>query len=113
MSQRTTIFKMLNLLSEQLDRNSVVELIELYTTTSGSLLATLDQQAQKGDLPQLSKAAHALKSSSANLGATALSRLCQEVEKTKLFDASITPRLELIRRAHDDALDCMRAWRSE
>jgi PAS domain S-box-containing protein len=54
--------------------------INLYLGESPKLMQKLKQAADDGDAPAIARAAHSLKSSSANVGATALSRYCGEIE---------------------------------
>jgi len=53
----------------------------LYEVSSSELVATLHRAAASDDLAAMSRAAHALKSSSANVGATTLTATCGEVER--------------------------------
>ncbi len=57
------------------------KVIHLYLTGSPDLLASLRGSIKTADPETLTKAAHALKSSSANLGATALVSLCKILEE--------------------------------
>ncbi len=54
---------------------------ELFFDTTPKLLADLRKSGEDGDAKAMSDAAHALKSSSANLGATAFSELASGIEK--------------------------------
>jgi CheY-like chemotaxis protein len=54
--------------------------IDLYLVESPRLIRNLKQAAQANDAPGIARSAHSLKSSSANVGATALSRYCGEIE---------------------------------
>ena len=54
--------------------------ITLYLNESPKLIRGLRQAAHASDAAEMSRAAHSLKSSSASVGATALSRLCADVE---------------------------------
>jgi TMAO reductase system sensor TorS len=55
-------------------------LITIYQKSSLTLLAEIDSAVQASDDKRLWHAAHSLKSSSANLGALKLARLCEELE---------------------------------
>jgi signal transduction histidine kinase/CheY-like chemotaxis protein len=57
-----------------------VRLQELYTTDSQQLLATLEAAAAASDAAAVAKAAHTLKSASANLGATRVAELAAKIE---------------------------------
>ncbi|RME42827.1 MAG: response regulator, partial [Chloroflexi bacterium] len=56
------------------------ELIETYMEDATRLLEEMRAAAEQGDVEKLERAAHALKGSSATLGAELLSALCQELE---------------------------------
>jgi len=55
-------------------------LITIYLKSSPALLDELERAMTAGDMEQLWQAAHSLKSSSANLGAVRMARLCEELE---------------------------------
>ncbi|MDH5433388.1 MAG: response regulator [Gammaproteobacteria bacterium] len=61
--------------------NIVNEFIRLYFESSPPLLDEIIRSIEDGDNKALEDAAHTLKSSSANLGATELSELCKTLEK--------------------------------
>ena len=56
-------------------------ILELYLGDSPARLATMRQALADRDSPALERAAHALKGSSANLGAIDLAELCQRLER--------------------------------
>ncbi len=56
------------------------ELVELYLADAPRLLSALEGCLAAGDGSGLERAAHTLKSSSANMGAMRLSSLCKELE---------------------------------
>jgi HPt (histidine-containing phosphotransfer) domain-containing protein len=59
----------------------LTQLIEIYLEESPALLQAMDTAVTQNDAGAMKQAAHALKSSSAALGAIALSKLCEELEK--------------------------------
>jgi CheY-like chemotaxis protein/HPt (histidine-containing phosphotransfer) domain-containing protein len=62
-------------------RPSVLEkVVKLYLDDSLKLVEALRQAVHQGDAQAVQQAAHTLKSSSANLGATELATLCRELE---------------------------------
>ncbi|RMG45226.1 MAG: PAS domain S-box protein [Acidobacteria bacterium] len=90
------------------DVNLLSELAELFLTDVPSHLARIRQAAERGDARALERAAHTLKSSSANLGARRLSALCFELEKkgragmvddTGRLIAELEVEFERVRRA--------------
>jgi HPt (histidine-containing phosphotransfer) domain-containing protein len=73
------------------DREFMAELLQTYFADSPELLATMESTLAAGDAEGLRRAAHSLKSSSANFGALTLSRLCKTVEdmaKTGTLDGA-------------------------
>ncbi len=68
--------------------------IQLYLTETPKLVAKLHRSAEEGNTAEVANAAHALKSSSSNIGATALSTLCSTVET-----AAKSGDIEAIRRS--------------
>jgi Response regulators consisting of a CheY-like receiver domain and a winged-helix DNA-binding domain len=62
--------------------NMVKRLIDSYLTDAPKLIRAIKQAAEADNRPDLARAAHTLKSSSANLGALGLSNLCGELELT-------------------------------
>lgn len=67
-------------LTRQFGQVFVERLDETYLRTAAPLVQAAGAAMTAGDGPGLQRAAHALKSSSANVGAVALSRLCAELE---------------------------------
>jgi signal transduction histidine kinase/DNA-binding response OmpR family regulator len=80
-------------LREQLgDAESVHKVVTTFLHSTPRLLAALREAAGKGDVTEVRRAAHALKSSSAMLGARALSRACEELERlSRLGDVADAP----------------------
>ena len=60
------------------------KVLRIYLQESSKLLSGLDQALQEGESTGLKKVAHSLKSSSANVGASRLSTLCQSLETAGL-----------------------------
>jgi HPt (histidine-containing phosphotransfer) domain-containing protein len=60
--------------------NLVGKVINIYLEESPKLLTCLRDAIPGGDTTAMTKAAHSLKSSSANVGASALATLCKELE---------------------------------
>ncbi len=79
----------------------VQQLIELFFKGAAGLLTDLDHGAATGDAALLYRASHALKSTSANLGATALSTHCHELEAlTK--SGTVTDAARLVKVIRED-----------
>lgn len=88
-----------------IDRRVLQELLDVMGTESAALIrvffedaplhiARMQDAAEKGDAIGVAESAHALKSSSANLGALALSELAQRTEyDARIGDASLLPSL--------------------
>jgi HPt (histidine-containing phosphotransfer) domain-containing protein len=76
------------------DRDLVNDLAQTYQSDSKELMNTIRQAVVQGNADVLAKAAHPLKSSSANLGATDIAKLALALEKKgKAQDMSETPLL--------------------
>jgi HPt (histidine-containing phosphotransfer) domain-containing protein len=63
------------------DPGLVAELIDLFLQDAPARMAEVADGLGSGDFQLLERAAHTLKSSSANIGAQGLSALCFEIEK--------------------------------
>jgi HPt (histidine-containing phosphotransfer) domain-containing protein len=62
------------------DPGLLVELIDLYLGDAPQRMAEIEQSLANGDWKLLERAAHTLKSASANIGALGLSELCKQLE---------------------------------
>lgn len=80
---------------------AVAELISIFLELSPQRLAALRQAMDGGDGEQLWKVAHALKSSSASLGAMRLSALCSELEDMGR-DGRLEEAAEKVARAEEE-----------
>lgn len=63
------------------DPGLLVELIDIFLEDAPQRLRDVSEALAADDLRRLERAAHTLKSSSANLGALGLSKLCKEMEE--------------------------------
>jgi signal transduction histidine kinase/DNA-binding response OmpR family regulator/HPt (histidine-containing phosphotransfer) domain-containing protein len=76
------------------DAGIVVELISLYLEDALRLMSAMGDGIETADCVKTQSAAHRLKSSSANLGAVKVARLCAELEdNTRRGELSDAPRL--------------------
>ncbi|MEY8253209.1 MAG: Hpt domain-containing protein, partial [Colwellia sp.] len=76
--------------------NLLAKIIQLYLESSPVLVENIGRSIEQKDRQALENAAHSLKSSSANLGATELAQLCKTIEhqgKSNLIDMA-APLLE-------------------
>ncbi len=74
---------MLGQLSELQDADDpdlLARVIKLYLIESPKLVEKIRQAGESGDAPEIVRAAHSFKSSSANVGATRLAQLCADLE---------------------------------
>src|SRR5215210_5945336 len=62
------------------DRSFLAELIDSYFDDTPRQLALMRRALEVGDAEELRRAAHTLKSNSANFGAMTLSSICKELE---------------------------------
>jgi len=82
------------------DPDLVAELVELFLDDSRVRMGEIRSALDAGDGERVGRAAHALKSSSANIGALAFSGLCAELERTARRDGTSPTELEeLVDRA--------------
>lgn len=58
----------------------VLRIVELFETSASALVGELEQGLEDGDLATITRAAHTLKSSSANVGASALAAQAKLIE---------------------------------
>ena len=61
------------------DPDLLGRVLKLYLVESPKLLARMKQVTEQGDLLEIERSAHSLKSSSGNVGATELTRLCGDI----------------------------------
>ena len=100
-----TVIETLRELGGDDDPGLVGELIDLYLLDAPDRLRELEQALEERDVDLLERAAHTLKSASANIGAIFLSDLCQDLE-CLAREASIETAGELVAKsleAFDDA----------
>ncbi|HSS21595.1 MAG TPA: Hpt domain-containing protein [Pyrinomonadaceae bacterium] len=81
----------------------VVELIDLYLTDTQRRLVSFCQARDDRDALALARAAHALKGSSATLGACFLARLCEELERLARLEA-FAELVEVMRRLEEECV---------
>src|SRR5438876_286102 len=72
--------RVLDQLSTLLKPERLARAINFYLVESPELIQKLKQAAAANDAPEIVRSAHSLKSSSANLGASVLSRYCEDIE---------------------------------
>ncbi|MGD9911645.1 Hpt domain-containing protein, partial [Methanothrix sp.] len=81
-------------LQEAGEPDVVAELGEIFLSNAPSRIASMHEALKRNDPDTLHRAAHSMKSASANIGALRLSRICAEIE-------------ELVREARLDGVDEM------
>lgn len=95
------------------DESLFRELLELYVDDSTKQMKRLEESLSGGDIKVAERIAHTLKSSSANLGATAMSKICREMEMHGR-NQSVSGMSELLsetREAHKRAVAALNALR--
>ena len=76
------------------DPGLLVELIDLYLADAPQRMGEIRQALTSGDWKLLERAAHTLKSASANIGALELSSICKELEaKARSCEAQVCETL--------------------
>ena len=95
------------------DGGLFVELLDLYVDDSTKQMERLEQSLASGDLKIAERIAHTLKSSSANLGAMAMSKICLEMEMCgrKQSVEQMHALLGSTRDAHRRAIAALKALR--
>jgi len=79
----------------------VQQVIQLFFKGAAGLLKNLEDGAATGDHELLSRASHALKSASANIGAVVLSSRCKELER--LAKSGLVPdAVQIVTAIRDD-----------
>jgi len=76
-----SVLRDISAMSGEQSHSLITNIVELYLQRSPSLIEDIQQSLHGGDAEQLFKAAHALKSSSANIGAVRVSEIAREIEK--------------------------------
>jgi two-component system sensor histidine kinase/response regulator len=89
------------------DPGLIAELIEIFLTDAPQRLQEISTALSTGDLKIVERAAHTLKSSSANIGATRLSKLCKEME-----EVARAQRLDAIAPLYTRSNEAMKEVRS-
>jgi signal transduction histidine kinase/CheY-like chemotaxis protein/HPt (histidine-containing phosphotransfer) domain-containing protein len=91
------------------------ELVEVFVSESGTMMAELHRAASEGDTESLHRVAHTLKSNSASFGAMSLSELCREMEEKSKIQTPETTRaqVEQIVREVESAITALRAKAEE
>lgn len=89
----------------------VVRVMKTFETSLVTLMAQMAEARDRGDTQALGELAHKLRSSSAALGALALSALCGDVERQVRNGetAGLLPRVENLLSEADRALEAVRA----
>ena len=83
------------------DSAFVLELIDLYLDDSAQRVQALTTAIDASDLATVERAAHALKSASANVGALALAEVCKETEMRARARAPVEEVAPIVRRVGD------------
>ena len=93
-------------------RRLLPAVISLYLNDSPVLIERLGESLNAGDAEGMAQAAHALKSSSANLGATSLAEMCRQVEDIARGNSvqGSDSLISRIRLEYDKAKEALR-WR--
>jgi PAS domain S-box-containing protein len=79
----------------------LARLIETYLGSSARLFSDAEAALERADSTALRQAAHTLKSSSANLGATELARRCAEIEALARNDRLVEARADWLAVTHE------------
>ena len=92
------------------DVDFLKELVDAYLDSTLGLFAAMRQAAAAGDAPGLQRAAHTLKTGSANMGALGLAALCKNLEdmgRAGVLDGA-AERIAAAAAAYDDVAAALR-----
>jgi HPt (histidine-containing phosphotransfer) domain-containing protein len=93
------------------DVDFLKELVDAYLDSTPGLFAAMRQAAAAGDAAGLQRAAHTLKTGSANMGALALAARCKELEeigRSGALDGLTAARIDTAVAAYDDVAAALR-----
>jgi len=90
------------------DVEFMIELMNTFLEDAPRMLTDMRQALESGDAKLLRRAAHSLKSNSAEFGAMTLSEVCRELEELSK-DGSIEGAEELIKRAETEFTNQVKA----
>jgi HPt (histidine-containing phosphotransfer) domain-containing protein len=111
----TKALEMIGLLDPAQGKELANRVIGVYADNSIELINTLSEALNDGDVDRVRTAAHALKSSSGNVGATRLVTMCRAIEmaaRDKELNG-LTERLAAVKREHVQVLGDLRKWSQE
>ena len=86
--------------------NLLEKIVRFYLGDAPRLMEAMAEAAKNGDCNALQRAAHALKSSSANLGALGLAQLCKEMEEDARGGAAGQAPARMTSIEHEFGLVC-------
>jgi HPt (histidine-containing phosphotransfer) domain-containing protein len=95
------------------DVDFLKELVDAYLDSTPGLFAAMQQAAAAGDSAGLQRAAHTLKSGSANMGAMQLAALCkglEEMGKSGALDDLTGARIDAAAAAYDNVAAALRKY---
>ena len=101
------------------NREKFISILRLFMESSKKQATLLEELLAKDDVPQIGKVTHAMKSSSGNIGALALSQKCEYVEKSikagKEIDisASVNFIIEMVAKVHAELQTFIECQHSE
>lgn len=111
-SPDAAVHGMLNGLADALGDQAVIGIVDAFKDVSLNQMKMMEEAVAGNDAGKLRKEAHSLKSSSANLGATALSQLCVELEKAQSITSSTSETLQRAKLCQTLAVESMLNWRA-
>jgi HPt (histidine-containing phosphotransfer) domain-containing protein len=85
----------------------ILELIDLFLDDSAMRMRVLRESCRRGACSDVASAAHALKSSSANIGALALSRSCRELESRADGVRDLEPVVARVELMYAQVRECL------
>lgn len=110
-SALTTVPPKLVELANLYGREPVLELVDIFLSSGSQLVDSIENAFRDNDFQKLGSQAHSLKSSSAALGATALSEICRQLEKSGPSETTVQ-LMEKLRSEWPLTFEALRSWRS-
>jgi CheY-like chemotaxis protein len=109
---QTKTLDMIGALDPSHGKDLAAKVIEVYEENSLELIKSLSDALNHGDEDRVRTAAHALKSSSGNVGATRLMAMCRAIERAAKEKElmGLSEQIAGVKREHSQVMDELRKW---
>ncbi len=95
-------------LEEQSGNPLLDKLVGMYERNAMDALKAIRMAAGVSDYISIQKQAHSLKSSSGNLGAMRVAKICQQLENTEFTDVALDPQVQMLAEELEEAIGVLR-----